>query len=92
MKDRAIVRIEQAKEFVAGVVDQLNKTCYLAIVQNDEGYDVEVEADRDTIAGTFATEYRSLAKARQIADAMEKELKSHGIKVISTRQAWERYI
>lgn len=83
---------KEVNQFVSRISRKLNKTCYLAIILNDEGYDIEVESNSDTIVGTFATGINSLKTARKIADAMETALKSHGIKVASTRQAWERYI
>jgi len=83
---------KEVNQFASRISRKLNKTCYLAIILNDEGYDIEIESNADTIVGTFATGVSSLKTARKIADAMETALKSHGIKVASTRQAWERYI
>ena len=78
--------------FVNEIKDGLSGNCYLAIMPNDDGYDIEVEADEGTIAGNFATETSTLSIARKVADQIEKELLIRGINVFKNRILWEDFL
>jgi len=62
---------------------------YLAIIETDEGWDVEIEVNEGTIAYTYRTEQEDVDKAREIANEIEKILVVSGIHVYQTRVAWE---
>lgn len=70
----------------------LDEACYLAIMPNDEGYDIEVEANEGTIAGIFATHSDDVENAREVADCIHLVLEDWGIKVYKTRRKWENYL
>ena len=78
--------------FVNEIKDGLSSNCYLAIIPNDDGYDIEVEVDEGTIAGNFATETSTLSIARKVADQIEKELWIRGINVFKNRILWEDFL
>jgi hypothetical protein len=78
------------KEFVDDILDVIGMSCYLAIMPNDDGYDIEVETSSGTIAGNFATNTHDLDEARVIADRLDREIRSRNVKVYKTRTAWER--
>ena len=59
-------------DFFNEIKDCLNESCYLAIMPNDDGYDIEVEANEGTIAGNYNTGTKSLKVARKVADEIEK--------------------
>jgi hypothetical protein len=69
------------------------KACYLAVIENDDHYDVEVEIPNHNIAGTFETKHpineAGLENARAAADVMEAHLTELGVKVYETRDEWE---
>lgn len=67
------------------------KVCYIAILMNDEGWDLEVEIDEATIGGVYATETIDLEKVRKLADKLEKELAALGWTVFYTRNEWQKY-
>lgn len=83
--------LEIAK-FVNRVKSDLDEACYLAIIPNDEGYDIEVEANEGVIAGVFATYSHDIEYAREVADAIDYKLgTSCSIRVFPTRKKWEKY-
>jgi hypothetical protein len=80
-------------DFVEDILEHIeNNVCYLAIMPNDDGFDIEVEVNSGTIGGNYATNTDSLPKARQIADEIERELVRHGVEVVPTRDEWEDYL
>lgn len=80
-------------DFVDEVMDCLEDSkCYLAIMPNDEGYDIEVEVNEGTIAGNYFTGTKSLNKARKIAEELETELVRRGVNVFKTRESWEDFL
>lgn len=81
------------KEFAQEVLEHIeNNACYLAIMPNDEGYDIEVEVSGGSIAGNYATGTHDLEKARQIADKIEEQLGKLKIEVFDSREDWEDYL
>lgn len=82
----------QVTKFVRGIRKELEEACYLMIFPNDNGYDIEVEANGGTIAGVFATDSHNLKNARKVADLIDKELTNAGVWVHYTRQSWENYL
>jgi hypothetical protein len=70
----------------------LTGTCYIAIMMNDDGYDLEIEESSDSIHAVYATGTRDLKKARQLANQMDKALTKRGIKVFKTRQHWDAFL
>ena len=80
-------------DFVDEILDTIeNDVCYLAIMPNDEGFEIEVEVNAGTIGGNYATNTNSLTKARKIADEIEQEFLKHGVKVMPTRDEWEEFL
>lgn len=79
-------------DFLNQIKDHLNDNCYLAIMLNDDGYDIEVEINEATIAGNYTTGTKSLKVARKVADEIEKEISSRGINVFKTRELWENFL
>lgn len=80
-------------DFVDEFMDCLEDSkCYLAIMPNDEGYDIEVEVNEGTIAGNYFTGTKNLNKASKVADQIEKELLIRGIKVFKNRILWEDFL
>ena len=83
-------------DFVDEVMDCLEDSkCYLAIMPNDEGYDIEVEVNEGTIAGNYFTGTKNLNKARKIAEELEAELVRRGVNVFKTREfreSWEDFL
>lgn len=73
------------------IKDGLNESCYLAIIPNDDGYDIEVEANEGIIAGNYTTGTKNLKVARKVADEIEKDLGGKGINVFKTRELWENF-
>lgn len=81
------------KQFVGEILDSVeNHFCYLAIMPNDEGFDIEVEVNAGSIAGNYATNTKDLNVAREIANEIERELEIHNIEVAQTRDEWEDYL
>lgn len=81
------------KQFVGEVLEHVeNNVCYLAIMPNDQGYDIEVEVNTSTIAGNYATNTNDLNAAREIANEIERELEIHNIEVAQTREEWEDFL
>lgn len=81
------------KEFAQEVLEHVeNNVCYLAIMPNDEGYDIEVEVNGGSIAGNYATGTHDLEQARQIANSIEKQLNYLKIEVFDSRDEWEDYL
>ena len=80
-------------DFVDDTLEAIeNNVCFLAIMPNDNGYDIEVEVNAGTIGGNYATNTNSLPKARKIADEIEREFLKHGVKVITGRHEWEEFL
>lgn len=67
------------------------KSCYIALMENDGQYDLEVEVNEGTIGGTCRTEEKNLTRARRLADELDKELSALGWKVYFTREEWEEH-
>ena len=67
------------------------KACYIAIMPNDDGYDLEVEVDQGSIEATYPTGTNVLKKARQAANQLDKALTGMGVKVFKTREEWEEH-
>jgi hypothetical protein len=71
------------------------KTCYIAIIPNQERYDLEVEVSLDSIGGVYATDCKcgkskqEIAVVRVWADRLDEELTKLGIKVYDNRGDWE---
>ena len=81
------------RKFVEEVLQHVeNNVCYLAIMPNDCGFDIEVEVDDGAIGGNYATNTASLPQARKIADEIEREFKKHGVEVVPTRDEWEDHL
>lgn len=68
------------------------KACYIAIMPNDEGYDLEVEESAGSIHAAYPTGTHDLKKARKLADQLDKVLTKRGTKVFKTREAWEDHL
>ena len=80
-------------DFVNEVLETIeNNVCFLAIMPNDNGYDIEVEVNAGTIGGNYATNTNSLPNARKIADEIGREFLKHGVKVMPTRDEWEEFL
>ena len=81
------------KQFVNEVLEHIeNNVCYLAIMPNDDGYDIEVEVNNSVIAGNYSTNTHDLSVARKIANDIEREFKVFHIEVAQSREEWEDYI
>lgn len=78
--------------FVDELMDCATDACYLAIIMNEYGYDIEVEFNANEIAGTWATGTHDLLVARGIADEIEYELAKRGVGVLQDRESWEEYL
>lgn len=78
--------------FVDGIIELMGMHCYLAITPNDQGYDIEVEADEGSIAGVYATNTDDLAEARKVAQDIDNEIRGRNIRVFQTRKEWERFL
>lgn len=79
-----------AKEFLkenSGV-----KACYIAVMDNDGKYDLEVEVNEGSIGGVFATNSSSLMYARDLADVLDSALCNSGVRVFQDRKSWESFL
>ena len=63
--------------------------CYIAIMPNDEGYDLEIEVNEGTIGGTYSTGTEDLKDARAMANELEQALKVVDVYVYHSRDEWE---
>ncbi len=68
---------------------------YLAIMEIDDRYDIEVEVDDSNIAVVFMgasklKDEASLEKAREVANEIEAILSKNGVKVFKTREQFEK--
>lgn len=61
---------------------------YLAIMENGNFYDVEIEVSAGDIASTYS-DGLSLKEARFLADRVETVFKEHKIHVYKTKEEWE---
>lgn len=66
--------------------------CYIAVMENDMQYDLEVETSREVIAGTYRTTETDLGKAQQLADELDLHLTKLGVQVFKTRTSWDDYL
>lgn len=82
------------KEFAQQIKDEhpTLSQCYIAVMDIDGQYDLEVEVSEDTIGGVYRTEESNLETARSLADELEEHLDTLGINVAATRQIWESYL
>jgi len=69
-----------------------DNNCYIAIMINDDHYDLEIEVDEGHIAANFDTDSKSLKVARKKANELQKSLEKLGITVHETREDWENYL
>ena len=61
---------------------------YLAAMESDEGWDIEIEVNEGTVAYTFRSGLEDVDKAREVADEIEDILVVSGIHVYKTRIGW----
>lgn len=73
--------------------------CYIAVMNGEDNWMLEVEIDEGTIGGTFDTEIRSSAEgskghqlATSLCEQLDKALDNMGVKVHKTRQEWDDYL
>jgi hypothetical protein len=82
------------QDFIGLIKDQILEAkklaggCYLAVIDHDDHYEIEVEVSEGTIAGSFYSE--NLDDARKTADVIAEQITmSTGCKVFKTRLEWE---
>lgn len=79
------------EEFASQLVrdDPSLKACYIAVMEAEDGYNLEVETAPGVIGGTWATDTKRLTHARRLADRLDAILTQRGITVHQTRHDWE---
>lgn len=79
------------EEFASQLVrdDPSLKACYIAVMEAEDGYNLEVETAPGVIGGTYATNSTKLHYARNAAGSLDAILTQKGITVYKTRQEWE---
>lgn len=81
--------LESIESFVKDIKNQIKDTCYIAIVDYGDTWEIEVEVSSGTIAGNF-TVNGSLAAARDVADKVADVIyEKTGCYVCDTREEWE---
>jgi hypothetical protein len=85
---------KELQEFLGRVKDQVLESkkkfggCYLAVLDHDDHFEIDVEVSEGTIAGSFIID--SHEKAVEAADELERLiLVSTGCKVFHSREEWE---
>ena len=63
---------------------------YIAIMPNDDEYDLEIETSSGTIAITLQTHASNLKRARAAADKLASDLEFKFIHVYPDRKSWEK--
>lgn len=81
--------LESIESFVEGIKSQIKDVCYIAIIDNGDTWELEVEVASDTVAGNF-TVNDSLVVAREVADKVADVISEKtGCYVCDTREEWE---
>lgn len=84
---------ETIKEFAAKLFQENElEEVYIAIIEYDKQWYLEVEISNGEIAGTYQTNTSDLEIARYMADDLDDELYTYGVIVHSTRKSWEEYL
>lgn len=83
--------LTHATSIVVPQVDP-DKTVYLAIIDMDDRYDLEVELNEGAIGTTLQLDTHEVAEARAEADRFQAVLIAAGLTVIQSRDAWEQAI